>query len=405
MTSPLKSIPEPPHPALVDEFQGLSFPMLINSFRTPPPSKLTDQCERPPAEDRLEELANMAQDLLERIYTAYTKRTSALEEVLADQGVLKEEVEERKVKARHLQSQLDRVSQDAEKVKEEKDEVIGILVKELENEKVKMEEERRDWEEERQKWRDMEREKIRAELLMEMLAAQGGSGDSIEDGEGDTEMTPKKKRVSTGGASSDSGFDESDKSDSGSFYSMVKGEAVEQNGGVVAKKPSLASIATTSTVPSTPTRAGRAENGGENRGKTVPPPLLNSALLSVVRCENCSRMSFTSRPSSPSPSVTSFSSPPPVVPGSVNPLRFPAPLPKNHEPPQQSSAPSSATSATATSSRWGFGVLRGGSSNNGVQTQQELDRLRGENKNLRERVGDLEKSVDDVLGVLGGWRS
>jgi len=346
----------------------------------------------------------MAQDLLERMYTAYTKRTSALEEVLADQGVLKEEVEERKVKARHLQSQLDRVSQDAEKAKEEKDEVISILVKELENEKVKMEEERRDWEEERQGWREIEREKIRAELLMEMLVAQGGSGDAVEGGEGDAEMTPRKKRVSTGAASSDSGFDESDKSDSDSFYSMAKGEAAVQNRGVVAKKPSLASVVTTSTEPSTPTRAGRAENGGEKSGKMVPPPLLNPAPLSVVRCENCSRMSFTSRPSSPSPSITSFSSPHHVVPGSVNPSRFPAPLSKNHEPTQQPSAPSSATSI-ATSSRWGFGVLRGGNSNNGVQTQQELDRLRGENKNLRERVGDLEKSVDDVLGVVGGWRS
>lgn len=399
-TKTLNSIPEPPHPALVDEFQGLSFPMLVNSFRTPPPSKLADQCERSSAEDRLEELANMAQDLLVRMYTAYTKRTSALEEVLADQGVLKEEVEERKVKARHLQSQLDHVSQDAEKTREEKDEVIGILVKELENEKIKMEEERRDWEEERQKWREIEREKLRAELLMEMLAAQDGSGDAVE--EGDTEMTPRGKRISTGGASSDSGFDESDKSDADSFYSMAKGEAAAQNGGVVAKNTSLASMTITSTEPSTPTRAGRSGNSGEKSGKMVPSPLLNPAPLSAVRCENCSRISFTSRPSSPSPSITSFSSPPLVVPGSVNPSRFPALLSKNNEPPQQPSAPPSATSTTASSSRWGFGVLRGGNGNNGVQ---ELDRLRGENKNLRERVGDLEKSVDDVLGVLGGWRS
>lgn len=427
--SPLKSIPEPPNPALIDEFQGLSFPMLISSFRAPPPARNSthsNMSERPSTEDRLEELANMAQDLLERMYTAYTKRTAALGEVLAEQSVLREEIEERKVKARHLQSQLDRMSQDAEKAKEEKDEVINILVKELETEKVKMEEERREWQDEREQWRNVEREKIRAELLMEMLAAQGTVvvGEDA-DADADADLTPKKKRVSTGGASSDSGFDESDKSDADSFYSMAKqgGESTDQaaTSARVTRNPSMASTSSPSTPTPTPTptptreeKEGEKTQQRERGGKMVPAPpplpLLNPTPLSVVRCETCARMSFTnhssgsssSRPSSPSPSVTSFSSPPAGG-------RYP---PRAHEGAvTMTTTTSTTTTAATTAPRWGFGVLKAGTGTGAGagmgaagQTQQELDRLRGENRGLRERVGDLEKGVDGALGVLGGWR-
>ena len=340
----------------------------------------------------------MAQDLLERMYTAYQKRTEALEEVLAEKSVMQEEIEERKVRTRHLQVQLERVSETAEKEKHEKDEVIAILVKELETEKVKMEEERSEWEEEKERWETVERERIKQEILLDMVTRTNGEDHLTVDE--DAEMTPKKKRISTGGASSDSGFDESD---TDSFYSMTTGKVTADG---LAKKPSLASISTTTfSDPSTPTRPAKTENITEKRIRMVPSSIPNGSQIGF-KCESCARTTFNglgSRPSSPTLSVKTASSP---VNG-VNPLRFPTPLSKNYEPSppaqaavQQSPAPSS---AATTASRWGFGVLRG--NNNSAQAQQELDRLRGENKNLRERVGDLEKSVDDALGVLGGWRT
>lgn len=401
MLSPLKPIPEPPHPALVDEFQGLNFSTLINSFLNPGSQAkglMTEQSEWPSTEAQLEELATMAQDLLERMYTAYTKRTMALGEVLADQSVLREEVEERKVKALHLQAQLDRVSQDAIKSKAEQDEVICDLVHELANEKLKMDEERGQQEEEMERWRSRQEETIRAELRMEMLTAQEpnvGGAEASEECAGDADTLSKNKRISSGGESSDSGFDESD---SDSLYSIVKRESAMHQANVVPIKPSLVSISSMSTAMPMPTRSGGNTDESEKRVNTATPPVLSSTPISVALCENCSRLPFTRRPPSPTPSTLDIPSPS-TAPSNVNSQHTPTALSKGSESTQR---PSTLSSATSTSSRWGLGVLRGGSS---AQTQQELDRLRVENKSLRQRVGDLEKSVDEVLGVVGGWRS
>lgn len=395
--SPLKAVPEPPHPALVDEFQGLNFSALINSFLNPKKGPTTEQSECPSIDVQLEELARTAQDLLDRMYAAYTKRTMALGEVLVDQSVLREEIEERRVKALHLQAQLDRMSQDAIKSKAEQDEVICDLVHELANEKIKMDEERGQWEEERERWRSRQQERIRAELMIEMLAAQGPNVCGTETTEGHADTMSKNKRTSTGGGSSDSGFDESD---SDSLYSIVKRESAVHQANVPIK-PSLVSISSISAAMPAPPKSGGDTNESEKRVKMASVPVLSPT---VVCCENCSRLSSTSRPSSPTTSTLNTSSLS-AVPSNVNSLHTPTALSKGCESTQQPSVLSSATSTPTNSSRWGLGVLRGGNSSSGAQTQQELDRLRVENKGLRQRVGDLEKSVDEVLGVVGGWRS
>ncbi|KAF8463687.1 hypothetical protein BDZ91DRAFT_304059 [Kalaharituber pfeilii] len=392
ISSPLKSIPEPPHPDLINEFQGLNLPGLISSFVTPTSRTAkrlsADLCqtEEQNLQVKLEELAGMASDLLERMYSAYTKRTSALAEALAEQSVLKEEIEERNVKARHLQAQLERLNEIADKEKQEKDEVIGILVKELENEKVKIEEERREWEEEREKWECAERERIRSEIMLDMMSRGESASVAIDE---DTDRAPRSKRTSTGGASSDSGFDESD---ADSFHSLSTGKLAADSNTNLARKPSMTSISTTLSALITPTQLIRPEN---NKIKIAPSPITSG----VLKCEHCGKGPISPLASRPtSPSATSPAA------RALNPLRFPTSLSRNYEPQQDTTQQATPpTSAATTSSRWSFGVLRGGNPAQ-AQTQQELDRLRGENKNLRQRVGDLEKSVDEALGVLGGWR-
>ncbi|KAI5806444.1 hypothetical protein DFH27DRAFT_599485 [Peziza echinospora] len=327
---------QPPHPALVNEFEGLNFDRLITSFLPPTiPDVISDAASDDTdvivSQAHLEELANTAKDLLDRVYTAYSKRTKALEEALAEQGVLQEEVEEGKAKARHLKSQLQRLDEQYKKDFKEKDEVIGDLIKTLETEKVKIQEEKNKWEDERKSWEEKERERLKQEIIAEIMSEgtiiptpaddhdeenEEGEEDEEEHG-GDNEdihRTPRKKRTSLGAESSDSGFDESDNDGHCSSNEQAPNTHIQQlqqhsHEGVV-RKASLSSIRTSATSALPRKKADNMTRRGTVI-RMVPPPVLSGSSLCtgfayIFRCLPNSHIWFSH------PYISYTSQPPPL---------------------------------------------------------------------------------------------
>lgn len=134
---------------LVDEFAGIPFRTLLNSFleeSAGTPENPDDALKRTP-EGRLEELAATAGDLLDRVYEAYRSRTSALSEMLDEQEVTKEVLEESRIKTSEYKMQLGRFANEERIVREEQqvrlseqEKRIRELEAELQRERAKREE-------------------------------------------------------------------------------------------------------------------------------------------------------------------------------------------------------------------------------------------------------------------------
>ncbi|RPA73555.1 hypothetical protein BJ508DRAFT_341197 [Ascobolus immersus RN42] len=92
---------------------------------TPPP----DPHNTPEA--RLATLAETAKDLLDRVYTAYKKRTLATSEALSEQSALRDELEGARLRTRILESKLEKEAELHRSELEQKDEALRLMQEKL----------------------------------------------------------------------------------------------------------------------------------------------------------------------------------------------------------------------------------------------------------------------------------
>lgn len=129
---------------LIDEFAGISFRSLLNSFVQ---ESEGEEVQKRTPEARLEELAITAGDLLERVYEAYKSRTLALGDMHNEQEVSKEVLEESRIKLSEYKMQLGRIATEESLLREaqdvklvEREKRIKELERELQRERAKREE-------------------------------------------------------------------------------------------------------------------------------------------------------------------------------------------------------------------------------------------------------------------------
>ncbi|KAI5849329.1 hypothetical protein DFP73DRAFT_289082 [Morchella snyderi] len=134
---------------LIDEFAGIPFRNLLNSFIQGPEgtADTPQEAQKRTPEARLEELAITAGDLLERVYEAYKSRTQALGDMHNEQEVTKEVMEESKIKLSEYKMQLGRLATEESILREAQDvklaegeKRIKELERELQRERAKREE-------------------------------------------------------------------------------------------------------------------------------------------------------------------------------------------------------------------------------------------------------------------------
>ncbi|RPB11473.1 hypothetical protein P167DRAFT_575215 [Morchella conica CCBAS932] len=134
---------------LIDEFAGIPFRSLLNSFIQEPEgtAETPEEARKRTPEARLEELAVTAGDLLERVYQAYKSRTQALGDMHNEQEVTKEVMEESRIKLSEYKMQLGRLATEESILREAQDvklaegeKRIKELERELQRERAKREE-------------------------------------------------------------------------------------------------------------------------------------------------------------------------------------------------------------------------------------------------------------------------
>lgn len=334
--------PELSSTLLIDEFAGISFRQLLNSYTLEPtgtPETPEDALKRTP-EGRLEELSVTAADLLERVYDAYKSRTSSLAEMLDEREETNEVLEESRARTSQYKIQLERLATDEQDARDEQNFRITVQerrIKQLEAQLQQERSKREEVEEELQR-RDMER----------------------------------KKRIS---AASDSGFE----SDGDSMFSRDRASMV------------------VSPVESFMDGGVDEHSMGGRRDSLTPSTYTTVSRSELGRCEQCSHCSTYSR--SLTPSSASIRNPTPLSqawsPGSDG---------SGEKTPTQTPV-SSPPSATTTSTKWGFGSLtrKAGAAVSGVGwTGGNVEEVRSENRVLRARVGELERVVNDCLEFVAG---
>lgn len=166
---------------LVDEFAGISFRELMQSYTVEPlgtPETPEEALQRTP-EGRLGELSETAGDLLERVYEAYKARTNALSEVMDQQAEGQDLLEESRTKTAEYKLQLERLATEERAAREEQQLRLSAYEKRI---------------------RDLEDELYREKA-------------KVQDFEQRAVMANQKKRTS---AASDSGFE----SDADSLFSI-----------------------------------------------------------------------------------------------------------------------------------------------------------------------------------------
>lgn len=100
----------------IDEFAGLSFTALLEAYLEEPtgtPSTPAEAIMRTP-EGRLSDAVTTATELLDRVYSAYRRRTESLQDTFAELELQKELLATEKNRSATFQLSLDRISQDAE---------------------------------------------------------------------------------------------------------------------------------------------------------------------------------------------------------------------------------------------------------------------------------------------------
>ncbi|RPB05620.1 hypothetical protein L873DRAFT_1824920 [Choiromyces venosus 120613-1] len=166
---------------LVDEFAGISFRALLQSYTIEPlgtPETPEEALKRTP-EGRLVELSDTAGDLLERVYEAYKARTNALSDVMDQQAEDQDLLEESRTKTAEYKLQLERLATEERAAREEQQLRLAAYEKRI---------------------RDLEDELYREKA-------------KVQDFEQQAAMANRKKRAS---AASDSGFE----SDADSLFSI-----------------------------------------------------------------------------------------------------------------------------------------------------------------------------------------
>ncbi|TGZ77026.1 hypothetical protein EX30DRAFT_344477 [Ascodesmis nigricans] len=117
-SSPAKKRPVslPDSTETFDEFAGISFTSLLEAYLEEPsgsPSSPEDPTLRTP-EGRLNQAVTTATDLIERIYSAYRRRTDVLQDALAELEVQREQLATERNRSAALQLSLDRITETAQ---------------------------------------------------------------------------------------------------------------------------------------------------------------------------------------------------------------------------------------------------------------------------------------------------
>lgn len=326
---------------LLDEFAGISFRQLIKSYTLEPtasPESPEEVLKHSP-EGRLEELSVTAADLLERVYAAYQSRTSSLAGVLAAHADTTELLDESRSRTSQYKLQLERLATDEQDARDEQNFRITVQERRIKQLEAAVQSER------------AKREEAEEELRR------------IADRE-------RKKRTS---AASDSGFE----SDGDSLFSRDRGSMVVS--------------------PVESFMDGVDEHTGGRRDSLTPSTYTVASRTDSGRCESCSHCQTSTRSLTPSSAS----------------IRNPTPLSQTWSPdsdgsgektPTQTpvSSPLSATTATAPTTKWGFGSLTRKAGAAVAWSGGNVEEVRSENRVLRARVGELERVVDDCLEFVAG---
>lgn len=242
---------------LVDEFAGISFRALLQSYTVEPvgtPETLEEALKRTP-EGRLGELSETAGDLLERVYEAYKARTNALSEVMDQQAEDQDLLEESRTKTAEYKLQLERLATEERAAREEQQLRLSAYEKRI---------------------RDLEDELYREKA-------------KVQDFEQRAVMANRKKRAS---AASDSGFE----SDADSLFSIRERDRMTSPVGSFLDAGIDETSSATSTLTITTSTASAAPLKCDSCAKPLHP--VSSSASSIASMRNPTPLSQAWSPSS-----------------------------------------------------------------------------------------------------------
>ncbi|KAL7267350.1 hypothetical protein RUND412_010068 [Rhizina undulata] len=229
-----RPIPDITSPLLIDEFSGICFRALLNSFIPEPEGTPEDpeEVKKQTVQARLEDAVGTAGDLLERVYEAYKTRTAALGDAMNRRELEEEEVDEARTKVAQYKLQLERIAKEESKIRDQQ--------------KVRL---------------DAQEKRIKA--LEEELRREKRKREELEEETRRKLYSPRRKRAS---AASDSGFE----SDTESMFSLNSKD--NRNSTVLSPVDSLMD--------------GGVDDSNDSP-TTAPTPAVR--VHEQVRCDTCSR--------------------------------------------------------------------------------------------------------------------